>query len=724
MRKEELIKYSKFNEEDLPLSERLKLARLTKKDVDMMTMVLFNVHPNFLREYEKVYFAKYLSRNCVFYEKDDNVYVAPENAGLKDLKVFSIPEDSVRKTNKKLYDEEEIEYNNLKIYSVIPGAKYVLNKKSLAGYPSFDKAWEKTALFTPKNITIPTKPYAELALTEAKIRVTKDALVCHEARISREDLYDKAYALAKSLKQKGIKKGDFVCLSMNESIEASIVEAACSFIGAVSANIPSNASKEGIKDFLKKFNCKYYFVSDQYRKIAEEAVADMGNIEMCICASNISFRNINKLSNDTIDWLNKCKDERGLLPNETSYDEFMKLGQDYNGKVIEELDAKDPAKILFTSGTSGTPKPILLSNGNINAGIIRMANFTHMSLGPKGVALKIVSDMYPYGNTLYVGKGVGLTPALSPTNADKYLYMYEPTYILGIPSFYKDLKKYDSIKEKGLKFLKYITSGGEKYATKDKEIDSEFLKSVGCDAKIMDGCGAGELAGGATAHSELKYNINSVGKPMVGMNVKIIEDDDFKSLDERKELKYNENGLICWGGDTLMLEYYGMPEKTAEATYTDEFGRRWFVSDAIGHLDEKGNLYITSRKARCFTTFDAETGAAYKLSPEEVESAFAESKFDGECVALKMSEKTENGENSVVKLYVKKNKEDSVLTEEEKEQIIKYFEESKLAKCSIPKKIVQWNGDWPRINGEGSKIDYITLQDISDEEEKNVNKVI
>ena len=73
MRKDELLKYANFDEKELSLSDRIKLSRMTKKDPETISMVLFNKQPNFLRLYEKIYFAKYLSRNCIFYEKDDEV---------------------------------------------------------------------------------------------------------------------------------------------------------------------------------------------------------------------------------------------------------------------------------------------------------------------------------------------------------------------------------------------------------------------------------------------------------------------------------------------------------------------------------------------------------------------------------------------------------------------------------------------------------------------------
>ena len=190
----------------------------------------------------------------------------------------------------------QFKYSNLEKLKQIIKA-YVVKReesKKFKGRPSFDKPWEKGMLFTPKSITIPEVPYALLALNRPKFYSTKEALLCHEASISVDEAKVKAYRMAKALKKRGIKKGDYVCLSMNESIEASIAEAACSFIGAVSVNIPSNASVEGIRDYLQFCDCKYYFVSDQYRKDAEQAAHSFSNLNLCVASTDLSFRNLYK----------------------------------------------------------------------------------------------------------------------------------------------------------------------------------------------------------------------------------------------------------------------------------------------------------------------------------------------------------------------------------------------------------------------------------------------
>ena len=78
-------------------------------------LILFNKQPNFLRDYEKIYFAKYLSKNCSFYEKGDDVYVAPSSAEKKDLNAFAIPDDiGERQSSDEYYSEMGIGYRNVR----------------------------------------------------------------------------------------------------------------------------------------------------------------------------------------------------------------------------------------------------------------------------------------------------------------------------------------------------------------------------------------------------------------------------------------------------------------------------------------------------------------------------------------------------------------------------------------------------------------------------------
>lgn len=606
--------------------------------------------------------------------------------------------------------------------------KYVIDKIgsfAITGYPSIDKPWEKGKIFTAKKIKIPYMPYALTALSRPDFMATKEVIACHESILTRDEIFFEAYELAKALKKNGIKKGDMICLSMNESPEATIVEAACSFIGAVSINLPTNIDSNDLAEMLKEFNCSYYFVSDEYRKMAEKTVSDLPNIPKCIVPTDRSFKNIENLSTETKKWLARCKNENPLIENEIEFEKLYNQGAEYKcGNVIENLNPEDPAKILFTSGTTNKPKPIYLSNGSINAELIRLKNHTHMNLGKKGISLKVVLDMYPYGNIvskwfpIYVGKCTGLTPILNSTNADYYMYMYQPVYSQGTPDLYKSFKYNSAIKENGINFLKYAVTGGMKYDAVDKEEDNAVLKKLGSSSSLLDGAGVSEMIGCVSTAVGSKYNIKSAGKPMVGINIKILEDIDGVPFEELPEKKYNENGIICYSGDTMMIGYYNKPELTDSVIFYDKNGVKWYASDGLGYIDEKGYLYITGRKARCFIACDEEDGKIYKVSPEEIEGSLKRLDLAKDTIVVPMTIKNSDGnERKVVKLYVRFN-DDRELTEEEKNLIYNYCKNNFMAKCNVPYKIEQWYGEWPKLNGAESKIDYKMIQKVSDEQER------
>lgn len=600
---------------------------------------------------------------------------------------------------------------------------YVLDKKrskEISGYASIDRPWEKRAYFVTKKIVVPDEPFINLILNRPLFNRTEGVLRCHEAIITDEKYNEEVLKCKNSLLAKGVKKGDIVCLCMNETIETMVIEGAINLIGAISANLPSNASVLGIKEYIKNFNTKFIFASDQYFEKVDEATKDT-DIERVVVPTGYSYRGMEKLSTETIEWINSNKIDVTENEKTKRYESFLDEGIGFVTTENIEVHASDPAKILFTSGSTGSPKAILLSNGNISAELIRLKNQTHMNLGTKGVCLKVVADMYPYGDIvskffpIYVGKCVGLTPTLNETNAFYYMDLYKPPFVQGIPSFYFSMENDKRFEETGLSYFKYAVSGGEKYETNAKRRSNEFLKRMGSSAVILDGSGAGELVACTTTAVGSKYNIESVGKPMVGLNVKIIDEDSAEKLDDAKELKYNENGLICYSGETLMLEYYNNPEKTKENIFYDSEGKKWFATDGIGHMDENGYLYIIGRKARCFIAYD-ENGSAYKISPEEIENIIKQCEEVEECAVVSFNQSTdESTVRKVPKVYLRL-RPGCEFSEELEDKIVNLCKNSTLPTCSVPKIVKEWIGDWPRINE--TKVDYKKIQQISDEEEK------
>lgn len=111
------------------------------------------------------------------------------------------------------------------------------------------------------------------------------------------------------------------------------------------------------------------------------------------------------------------------------------------------------------------------------------------------------------------------------------------------------------------------------------------------------------------------YKPGSVGIPLPKTTVKVI------SLDNFKEVKYNEEGELCFNTPSLMMEYYKNQQATEDVFLVDSDGMRWLRTGDLGCVDEDGFVYIKGRLKRIYITRDID-GTAYKLFPKKIEELF------------------------------------------------------------------------------------------------------
>lgn len=613
MKKSELIEYTFKNEEDLPFSERIKLSKMTKKEPDMMTLILFNKQPNFLREYEKIYFAKYLSKNCSFYEKGDDVYVAPSEASEKELSAFYIPDGCSKRRVDDLYKESGIGYRNLRVYSVLPGLKYKLIKgKGLTGYPSIDKPW------ATQNETYNIKQNNLLDFFNAgrnKLLADNNAFQCYDQKVTWDEFQKLVDKYTKAFAANGIGKNDVVPVCTQSIIESVALFFAADSIGAITLFIdPDNTSLNVVHKYLKNFNSKLLFTTPQYVDGLKPALADTSVNKLIVISPADELRKCEKLSEPSKEYLNKCDVKYEKSNNVITIDQFIKEGKLYKGSIEYFENNAKVSLITSTSGSTGEPKLVELTRNNIMYEMMYLKRSTHLDLGPKGINMQVVPFKYPYGFvistlvTLYAGKTSGLCPDLTPANYLNFINMYNPKYIHAIPSFYKNMIDDPNVGD--LSNLEFAVSGGDFYDAKSIEIANNFFKEHGSKAKIKNGFGSAEATACVTAATVGKYNIESVGKPLIGTNVKIVDK-------EGKELPYDHIGNICYSGANVMNGYNNDPDNTASVKFIEN-GEEWILTDAIGFVDNEGFVYVCDRERNLFITY-SDTGAPFKVYPNYVQ---------------------------------------------------------------------------------------------------------
>ncbi len=557
-------------------------------------------------------------------------------------------------------------------------SKLVLDKNSpyvKTGFPSIDRPWDKSK----KELSIPDTSIYESLLQRSNFNACNQLSRCHEDVLTMDRLKRETEEYAKSFKAIGVKKGDIVPICMQPNNEGLLVFFALNRIGAIPTFLNATANKNEIESYIKKFKAKNFITSSKFVENTDEIISDCDLNKVIVISPRDSFKEgmqVSELTSEYIDLFDKKFEE---TDKKISLTTFKNIGKNYTGKIDEDVKAKDVAFICYTSGSTGEPKAIVLSNENIIAEMISLKKSTHMNLGIKGNSLQVVPFNYPYGfliSTLlpmFVGKTAALTPMLTLKTVVTYLKMYMPPYIQAIPSFYSSLQLNEDAKDLDLSFLKYPVSGGDTLDITAKKQNNEFYREHGSRAKIKDGSGNGEGCGCLTTSVVLgKENQHSVGKPIVGLNVKIVDPET------GKELEFGKVGRFCFSGKNVMLEYYDDPEKTNEVKKVDENGVEWFYTDTYAHMDSKGWLYIDGRDRRFFITYDQE-GSPYKVYCDYVQSILKECDEVFDCAVVK---KPDDIRSFIAKAFIVL-REDVEYTKELEEKI-KLICGSQLQSCAIP----------------------------------------
>ncbi len=247
-------------------------------------------------------------------------------------------------------------------------------------------------------------------------------------------------------------------------------------------------------------------------------------------------------------------------------------------------DVDDLAVILYTSGTSGRPKGVMLSHGNIEANInqcCRWINFT-----TKDSMLGVLPQFHVFGMTvltflpLLKGMRAHYLSRFQPTKIVQWTKKYRPTVFIAIPTMYNAILHVKNAGPEHFSSLKYIISGGEPLP---EAVASGYRKRF--NIVINEGYGLTETSAVTHWCRPWEYRFKSVGMALPDVEVRIV------GIDEEREMATGEDGEIRMRGPNMMKGYYHLDEDTEGAF--DELG--YFRTGDIGHVDDEGFLYITGR---------------------------------------------------------------------------------------------------------------------------------
>ena len=470
--------------------------------------------------------------------------------------------------------------------------------------------WDK---FYPKNkrkIKVPNMSLYEFIYEENKDRQDNIALNYFNRKMTYYSLFEQINTCAKAMRSQGIRPGDVVSICMANTPEAVISFYATNKIGAIANMIHPLSAEEEIKESL----------------IATKSVM--------LIAINLTYKNVKNIIEDTAVYKTVIVSARDSMPtllgigyylledrkvdtpksNEKfiRWKDFMSKGNNYNSKVLVKTTKDQPAVILHSGGTTGIPKNILLSNGNINV-VVGQAKVSLPEIDDTDKMLSILPFFHCFGlvETLHFPLATGgcviLVPKFDASRFDKLLTKYQPTIIPGVPTLFEAMIKNKHMKKVDLSNVKYVVSGGDTLKeVKNLEVN-DFLKEHNYKHNIVQGYGLSETSGGCVFATKGTDLLGSSGIPLVGNDLKIVD------IDTQEELGPNQNGEIMISGPSVMLGYLDNEEETNKVLEKDKKGKIWVHTGDMGYINEDGILFFVQRIKRLIIV------SGYNVFPSHIE---------------------------------------------------------------------------------------------------------
>ena len=509
------------------------------------------------------------------------------------------------------------------------------NEKN-TGYASIDKPWLKYYSDEAKNDKVPK---TNLYLYLKKVSTNRHHLTAINYfgnKISYNKLLDNIDKVSNALQNAGIKNGDLVSICAPSLPEVMYIFFALNKIGAISNMIDPRILPNQIETFVNQSNSKILITLDIINPKIDKIIKNLNVEKIITISANTSLPTIKKIVKTLKDKTNK------KIPITFKYINWNKFIDNNNYSLTDStfLYEKDKsAEIVYTTGTTGTPKGAIMTNDNMLA-MSREQLFALPMMTPGEKFLDIMPPFIAYGSMwgmiipLMAGLEVIMIPKFDSSKFDELLIKYQPPYIMGVPSFYEELLKSQKLHNSDLSFLKCPIAGGNSMTPASEIRVNNFLKEHNCNAKILKGYGMTEVASAISFPVVDEVNkIGSVGIPLSKSTIKVMD-----SM-TGEELKYNEKGELWLSGPTVIKGYLNNDEEQQKTFTVDENGTKWVKSGDIGYIDEDGCVFITGRSKRSIIRPDG-----HNVYPQEIENVLSEFEaVDTCCVVGAPSLKYENG---------------------------------------------------------------------------------
>ena len=422
---------------------------------------------------------------------------------------------------------------------------------------------------------------------------------------------EKVAACARALRAIGIRENDKVTICMPNCPQTVIMFYALNVVGAIANMVHPLSSQNEIEFYLKESGSVAAITLDQfYYKF--EAIRKNVNLPHLIIASVKDALPLPLKVGFILTESRKMK----KIPKDAPvlrWDEFLNAGKLFKGEVKVSRKKDDVAVILYSGGTTGTTKGILLTNLNFNA-LGAQIVATNPMFRPGDTMLAVMPMFHGFGlgvsihSMLANGGRCILVPRFTAESYAKLVKKFRCNFIAGVPTLYEALLRQPCMEGADLSSLKGVFSGGDSLSIELKKRFDKFLYDHHATIQVREGYGTTECV---TASCLTPIHIakeGSIGLPFPDTFYKIVKPGTAEELD------YGEEGEICIAGPTVMVGYMNHPAETAETLRVHPDGMTWVHTGDLGVMDEDGFIYFRQRLKRMIVT------SGYNVYPSQLEN--------------------------------------------------------------------------------------------------------
>ena len=423
---------------------------------------------------------------------------------------------------------------------------------------------------------------------------------------------DSIIKCAKALRTIGVRENDCVTIAMPNCPQALYMFYAVNMVGGICNMIhPLSAEKE-IEHYLAASNSTTAVTLDQFYHKFESIRANTNVVNIIIASIKDELSRPIKAGY----MLTEGRKMRPI-PKDAPvirWNDFMKISRSCFNNYKRVRNGSDPAVMLYSGGTTGTTKGIVLSNNNFNALAKQIVATNPMyRVGDKMLAAMPTFHGFGLGVCIHSMLANGgrciLIPRFTAKSYAKQIVKYKCNFIAGVPTLFEALLRLPSMEGKNLSFLKGVFSGGDSLSIELKKKFDKFLYDHNASIQVREGYGTTETVTACCLTPPTMYKEGSIGIPFPDTFIKITE----PGTDN--EVPYGTEGEILLAGPTAMQYYWENEEETAQTLIKSETdGLTWVHTGDLGYMDDEGFVYFKGRSKRMIIS------SGYNIYPAQLEN--------------------------------------------------------------------------------------------------------